>query len=103
MNEWGSQCTYEGKGAVSGGKEKKRKKDKLGGKGAARADSRKRETPFASERGPLCTCEKRGMVRRKEKKKKKPHHSTCVALDWWGGEEPEKWQDAIRPCRVTSK
>ena len=49
MNERGSQCTYEGKGAVSGEKEK-RKKYKPGGKGAARADSRKRGPPHVCKR-----------------------------------------------------
>ena len=44
VNERGSQCTYEGKGAVSGEKEEK-KKHKPGGKGATRADSRKKGTP----------------------------------------------------------
>ena len=51
VNERGSHCTYEGKGAVSGEKEKiKKKKYKPGGKGAARADSRKRGPPHVCKR-----------------------------------------------------
>jgi hypothetical protein len=57
---------------------------------------------FASERGPLCTCEKRGTVRRKEKKKK-PHHSMCIALDSGGGRRAGEVADVVRPRRVTSK
>ena len=42
----GSQCTCEGKGAVSGEKEKE-KSGEPGGKGAMRADSRKEGTPYS--------------------------------------------------------
>ena len=60
---------------------------------------------FASERGPLCTCEKRGMLRMKEKKKENsPFDVRCFGL-WWGekGWRSGTVADVVRPYRVTSK
>ena len=70
VNERGSQCSYEGKGGVSGEKEK----DELGGKGAGGAhgfEKRGNPTRVCEREGPLCTCEGRGAVSENRKMKKK--------------------------------
>ena len=91
VNERGSHCTYEGKGAVSGEKEKrKKKKYKPGGKGAARA---KKGTPSRLQaRGGPCAPVRNG--ERSGGRRKKRNLTNRCALLWTlvGGEEPEKWQ-----------
>jgi hypothetical protein len=79
VNERGSQCTCEGKGAGSGEKRKKGKGEP-GGKGTARADSKKRGDPlltFVSERGPVHLREKGNGQGEGEKNKIKAYHSRC--------------------------
>ena len=80
----------------SAGKEKKSKNTNLARAPCVRIQEKGDPLMFASERGPLCTCEKRGTVRRKEKKKTpSPFDVRCFGL-WWG-------EKSRRSGRVTSK
>jgi hypothetical protein len=66
----------------SAGKRRKKKHKPGGWQGrlVCRFETEGDPLMFASERGPLCACEKRRTVRGKEKKRK-PHHSMCIALE----------------------
>jgi hypothetical protein len=78
-NMRGSQCSYEEKGAVSRNR-KKRKTQTWQGHLACRFETKGDPLTFASERGPLCACEKRRTVREGEKKKTSPFDMCCFEI-----------------------
>ena len=94
VNERGSQCTYEGKGAVSGEKEKRKKKKiqtRWQGRRACRFEEKGTPSHLQARGGPCAP------VRKGEQsggRRQKRNLTIRRALLWTlvGGEEPEKWQ-----------
>jgi hypothetical protein len=97
VNERGSQCTYEGKGAVSGGKKKRKTTNQVARALRVQIQEKRGPPHVLQARGGPCAPVRKG-ERSGGRRKKKRNLMHCFGL-WWG-EKSRRSGRVVRPRRV---